>query len=442
VNSTDQAPPQYCPPTEACQVSRSMKGTCGFPQGVLEPWICHPGYYCPPGGKSQLTCPKGYFCPQGSYQPTKCDFGAICPEKSSRQIGTVPLYLVIAIDVALAIAVAIGFAVSKWRKLRRSQNYTNINMDGPADDIELLHSAAMPGYAEQVTDEPEPEPEEEYHTNPDFQRFIRSLSRTIETKEVGLAFDFEDPSFEPTPGKKILSSVTGSIERGSMWGIMGGSGAGKSTFVNVLMGKTKNTGGVVKINGYVKDTSQYKKLISYVPQDDIVFPELTVRENILHSARIRLPSSWKDSAIQDHVDSLISCLALTHVQHSRVGDANKPIISGGQRKRVSIGMELAAAPMAIFLDEPTSGLDATSAASIMRLLKAISRLGVTTIAIIHQPREQIFAGFDSILLLGQGRQLYGGPLADVQSYFTNIGFAFPTRGNPADTIMDIITGDG
>ncbi|KAK4994650.1 hypothetical protein LTR28_000800, partial [Elasticomyces elasticus] len=105
-------------------------------------------------------------------------------------------------------------------------------------------------------------------------------------------------------------------------------------------------------------------------------------------------------------------------------------------------MELAAAPMAIFLDEPTSGLDATSAASIMRLLKAISRLGVTTIAIIHQPREQIFAGFDSILLLGQGRQLYGGPLADVQSYFTNIGFAFPTRGNPADTIMDIITGDG
>ena len=107
----------------------------------------------------------------------------------------------------------------------------------------------------------------------------------------------------------------------------------------------------------------------------------------------------------DHVDSLIACLQLTHVQHSRVGDTANPIISGGQRKRVNIGLELAAAPMAIFLDEPTSGLDATSAASIMRLLKALSRLGVTTIAIIHQPREQIFYGFDQLLLLSSPKNI-------------------------------------
>ncbi|KAF2724916.1 hypothetical protein K431DRAFT_281389 [Polychaeton citri CBS 116435] len=290
--------------------------------------------------------------------------------------------------------------------------------------------------------EDEKELEDLYNSSPDYQRFLKSMMKTIETQSVGLSFDFENLSFETGKGKKILQGVTGSMPRGSCWGIMGGSGAGKSTFMNNLMGKTTNTGGTIKINGWSKNMSRYKKLIGYVPQDDIVFPELTVRENILHSARVRLPASWKDKAIQDHVDSLIACLALSHVQHSRVGDAVKPVISGGQRRRTSIGMELAAAPMAIFLDEPTSGLDATSAASIMRLLRAISRLGVTTIAIIHQPREEIFFGFDQLLLLARGRSVYSGPTDEVQSYFESMGYQFPTRSNPADTVMDIITGDG
>ncbi len=89
----------------------------------------------------------------------------------------------------------------------------------------------------------------------------------------------------------------------------------------------------------------------------------------MHSARIRLPCNWSDKEIQSHVDILISCLQLSHIADSLVGSPAKPVISGGQRKRVSIGMELAAAPMALFLDEPTSGLDATSAASIMTTLK-------------------------------------------------------------------------
>ncbi|KAK5174480.1 uncharacterized protein LTR77_001560 [Saxophila tyrrhenica] len=304
------------------------------------------------------------------------------------------------------------------------------NMDGYVDD--------------DLSDYGDYEPEDDFHNSPDFQRFIRSMSKTIETSSIGLSFDFENLTYATKngKGKKILSGVTGTMPRGSCWGIMGGSGAGKSTFVNVLMGKLQATAGTMKINGWQKDMSKYKKLIGYVPQDDIIFPELTVRENILHSARVRLPASWRDKAIQDHVDSLIACLQLTHVQHSRVGDARKPVISGGQRKRVNIGIELAAAPMAIFLDEPTSGLDATSAATIMRLIKGISKLGVTTIAIIHQPREQIFAGFDQLLLLAEGQSVYSGPTEDVSSYFENLGFAFPQRANPADTLIDIITGDG
>jgi ABC-type multidrug transport system ATPase subunit len=191
----------------------------------------------------------------------------------------------------------------------------------------------MDGYVDddQISTFGDTEIEADYQNNPDLQRFIRSVSRSVTTQSIGLSFDFEDLTYETKRGKKILQEVTGTMPRGSMWGVMGGSGAGKSTFLNVLMGKANLTGGAVKINGWSKDMSKYKKLIGYVPQDDIVFPELTVRENILHSARCRLPASWRDKEIQDHVDSLLACLQLTHVKYMRVGDAVKPVISGGQR---------------------------------------------------------------------------------------------------------------
>ena len=277
----------------------------------------------------------------------------------------------------------------------------------------------------------------------DIDLFIQSMSKCIGTEKFGLSFEFSDLKFQPKKASKpILSEVTGRIDRGSLWGVMGASGAGKSTFVNVLMGKQAHTGGVTKINGVAGDIKKYKKIIGYVPQDDIVLPELTVRENILHSARIRLPSNWTDSQVQKHVDTLISCLQLAHVKDSLVGSAAKPVISGGQRKRVSIGIELAAAPMALFLDEPTSGLDATSASSIMMTLKELSRLNITVITIIHQPRAEIFESLDSIMLFGKGRVIYQGPEQDCQAYFEHLGFRFPQSANPADTIMDIIAGQG
>ncbi|ORX93551.1 hypothetical protein BCR34DRAFT_629343 [Clohesyomyces aquaticus] len=433
-------PPQFCPATPECQATRYSKGKCP-PQGIYEPVVCDAGYYCPPGGKRKLECEKGTYCPMGSHQPWKCDFGAICPPKSQRQVVTVPFGFLIAFDLMLGIIVVIGYAVSAWRKRRKTAYSPIANLkegaDELADDVELISRPKR-----SVTTVLENEVDEDLSSNPDFKIFMRFIGKLIKTKEVGLSFEFDDLQFEPKPGKKILRNVSGAIDSGSMWAIMGGSGAGKSTFVNVLMGKTKNTGGSIKVNGHPKDMSKYKKLIGYVPQDDIVLPELTVRENILHSARVRLPMTWKDRDIQAFVDSVISCIGLSHVQHSLVGDANKPVISGGQRKRVSIGMELTAAPMAIFLDEPTSGLDATSASSIMRLLRAITKLGVTTITIIHQPREQIFHGFDNLLLLGNGSEIYAGPTVYASAYFASLGFTLPTRANPADTIMDIITGNG
>ncbi|KAI6878006.1 hypothetical protein KC360_g8892 [Hortaea werneckii] len=286
--------------------------------------------------------------------------------------------------------------------------------------------------------------EEDFQSNPDFQSFLQSLSHAIGTNSLGLTFDFEHLTVSTPTGQKILQGITGRIPHGSCWGIMGPSGAGKSTLVNVLMGKTKTSSGQIKINGQEAKapTREYRRAIGYVPQDDLLVPELTVRENILHSARCRLPAQWRDEAIQTHVDALIGCLQLSHVQDSQVGEVNRPGISGGQRKRTSIGIELAAAPMAIFLDEPTSGLDAASAARMMRMLKGISRLGVTIIAVVHQPREQIFYAFDQVLLLAQGRMVYSGPTGEMEDYFEGMGVQFPLRANPADTLMDIITGNG
>ncbi|TKX26041.1 SNQ2-like protein 1 [Elsinoe australis] len=562
-NSTDQMPPQYCPPTEACQVSRDHGQLCAS-QGFLEPQLCDKGFYCPSGGKEQYECPSGYFCPYGTVIPIKCDPGAYCPTGSSKQIPLLPLGMTAMVDAILASIVLLGLLLvrchrkkprphgdvahygdtldTRERKIhdpewltnppvfprdahRKTKNFSLPSLDQSPRDIKGILRSSMHQAKQDVkrnvrkvsfsTDAaisdksskysqstgpsrgssfrsvfyPEIEtrrlhsqrtsprerrisipnisywsknsswvtqapslhgvaysetwsPLDDFETNEDMQTLLRGLSDAIHTHDLGLSFQFKDLGCHIKGVGDVLYGVSGSIRQGSMMGIMGGTGAGKSTFLNILMGKKKPSRGSIKVCGWEKDMAQYGKLVGYVPQIDVLLSEMTVRENILHSARCRLPKSWKDARIQKFVDALISCLALSHVQHSLVGDARKPIISGGQRKRLSIGIELAAAPMAIFLDEPTTGLDATSAVSIMRLLKTISGLGVTTVAIIHQPREEIYNAFDSLLLLAEGKQLYSGPTNMCEGYFTNQGFHFPPRSNPADTIMDIITGDG
>ncbi len=120
---------------------------------------------------------------------------------------------------------------------------------------------------------------------------------------------------------------------------------------------------------------------------------------MLHSARIRLPRSWSDKEINEYIDELLHALNVSHVQHSVIGDDVNRGISGGQRKRVNIGVELAAVPVGIFLDEPTSGLDSTSALEVTKILQGITALGLTIVAVIHQPRVEIFELFHDVLMI-------------------------------------------
>ncbi|KAI8945898.1 hypothetical protein F4801DRAFT_566686 [Xylaria longipes] len=475
-NNTVNSLPQYCPPITECQTSRLSGVPCQFNganigMGPFEPVICQEGYYCPPesGGRKTLPCSAGTYCQPGAATPTPCAVGSYCPEKSTYQVFLIPLILLLASDVIIAVALIWYVIRRRFRNTRethglaRSKGFSTISAsitgykelpDNADHDHELLPIDAtyMPrgdtwaGF-QAALDIPIPvnSDTEEYDQGltPELRAFVDSMRKATDASQFGLSFTYNNLSFQPKgAAKPILQNVTGSIERGSLTAVMGGSGAGKSTFVNVLMGKATNTGGSVMVNNIPGKIKRYKKLIGYVPQDDIVLPELTVYENILHSARIRLSRTWASADIKAHVDSVIDCLELSHVRNSLVGSVGKNYISGGQRKRVSIGMELSAAPMAIFLDEPTSGLDATSASSIMRTLKAIARLGISVIVIIHQPRLEIFEMLDELILLGNGQIIYEGRNNEVQEFFENVGFRFPQHANTGDVITDIITGNG
>ena len=183
-------------------------------------------------------------------------------------------------------------------------------------------------------------------------------------------------------------------------------------------------------------------MVGFVPQDDLMMLELTVRENILYSARVRLPrSGWTAAAIERHVDAVIDVLGLSEVSNNLI-----TAISGGQRKRTNIGIELAIAPTAIFLDEPTSGLDSASAFDVCTTLRAVADLGITVVAVIHQPRTEIFRSFDDLLLLSPGGDgvggmtAYMGPQRFALPYFTEMGVRF--NFNEADDLLDFMQNKG
>ncbi|KAK3496165.1 hypothetical protein B0T13DRAFT_279784 [Neurospora crassa] len=474
-NNTVNSLPQYCTPITECQLARLGGIDCklngvNIGMGPFEPVICQAGWYCPREEKGMVTlkCPSGHYCQAGAPTPTPCAVGSRCPEGSSFERYLLPIVLLLVLDVLLIL----GMIHLGIRKRRRNSSASAIRQNHFAAVIggykqvakkrheevdhepalrsqverqdtfrglgDQLHEQAPPlSHRKTVRHNPDPE------ISPTIRAFVVSMRKATSASEFGLSFGYDQLTFALKNSKRpILQNVTGSINSGSLTAVMGGSGAGKSTFINVLMGKTQYTKGSVTVNGIPGKLKQYKKLIGYVPQDDIVLPELTVYENIMHSAKIRLPRTWNDSDIETHVNVVIDCLELSHVRDSLVGSVGKPVISGGQRKRVSIGMELAAAPMAIFLDEPTSGLDATSASSIMSTLKALGKLGITVIVIIHQPRVEIFEMLDDMILLGNGQLIYEGPQSQAKTFFEQMGFVFPPGANCSDVITDIITGNG
>jgi ABC-type multidrug transport system ATPase subunit len=195
---------------------------------------------------------------------------------------------------------------------------------------------------------------------------------------------------------------------------MGPSGAGKTTLLLTLNGYLPPTAGQVRINGedLYAIYDALRGSIGYVPQDDIVHPELTVWEAVRYSAKFRLPPDYSEEEIARRVDTTLAQLGLEGVAHLQIGRPEKKILSGGQRKRVNIAMELVTDPVIMFLDEPTSGLAADDTAALVVLLHDLARqTGKTIITTIHQPAKDEFEKFNLALVLGVGgvTMFYGSP---------------------------------
>ncbi|CAB1423261.1 unnamed protein product [Pleuronectes platessa] len=241
--------------------------------------------------------------------------------------------------------------------------------------------------------------------------------------------------------KDILIDLNGIMKPG-LNAIMGATGSGKSSFLDVLAARKDPCGlsGEVLIDG-APQPPNFKCLSGYVVQDDVVMGTLTVRENFTFSAALRLPSSISAQDKEQKVNRVIQELGLSRVADSRVGTQLIRGISGGERKRTNIGMELIIDPPVLFLDEPTTGLDASTANSVLLLLKRMASHGRTIILSIHQPRYSIYRLFDSLTLLVTGKQVYHGPAQNVLEYFSDIGYTCEPHNNPADFFLDVINGD-
>ncbi|KAJ5613917.1 ABC transporter [Penicillium herquei] len=259
----------------------------------------------------------------------------------------------------------------------------------------------------------------------------------------GVEISYENISMRPRNSENmILFEQSGRIQPASFLGVMGFSGSGKSTLMNIISGRARPTTGHVFLNGRVAKPAQ--DLIGFVPQDDILLSDLTVRENIMHSARIRLGGVWSKQEIEEYVGSLIISLGLAHVQNQLVGSPDNRRISGGERKRVNVGLELAAAPSMLILDEPTSGLDTTTALSLIVSLKELSQRGMAIICVVHQPRVEIFEAFDQLMVLDSGKQVYLDKAAEAYQRIAGgeKDLSLSRNYNPADMIMDLLSTTG
>lgn len=248
--------------------------------------------------------------------------------------------------------------------------------------------------------------------------------------------------YKATHNKLILDNLSGTFEPGTATAILGPSGSGKTSLLNVLASRMRESpnielkGDILINQKKVVSIRKLKHRISYVLQDDILWEDLTVYEQLVFTAKLA-----GVSGVKKKVNQLIQWLNLEKCKDTRVGSALKRNLSGGERKRCSIAMEVITEPSLIFLDEPTTGLDSKSALDVAKILKMLARCGRTLITTIHQPSSEILNSFDNIIFLCEGKIVYDGPPSRIPVYFKEIGYPPPPLTNPADHLMALFHDD-
>eukprot|EP00741_Cyanophora_paradoxa_P001908 tig00000523_g1848.t1 len=251
--------------------------------------------------------------------------------------------------------------------------------------------------------------------------------------------------------KQILRDVSGFARAGEILAIMGPSGSGKSSLLDILASR-KNTGkvtGEILLDGAPCVTTAtraasgsvsraYARKSAYILQDDTLYEHLTVRETLVFSAQLRLPESLPSVEKLKRVDEVMRSLGIEKVADTKVGGPFVRGVSGGERKRVSIGCELLKQPLLLLLDEPTSGLSSSDARTVLKILRTMAASGHAVVTTIHQPSAQLYTMFDRVMLLSCGRAAYFGPARRAVSHFEGLGISSGLQMNAAEFLLDAV----
>ncbi|CAL9762116.1 unnamed protein product [Musa acuminata subsp. burmannicoides] len=278
---------------------------------------------------------------------------------------------------------------------------------------------------------------------------LRSMGEVENGRSVdqGVFLTWED-LWVSAPGRKgghvsILCGITGFARPGEVLAMMGPSGCGKSTLLDALAGRLASN---VSQKGEILINGQKQKLAfgtsAYVTQDDVLMTTLTVREAVYYSAQLQLPDSMSRAEKRARAEATIREMGLESAMDTRIGGWASKGISGGQKRRVSICIELLTRPRLLFLDEPTSGLDSAASYHVMnRIARLARREAMTVVAAIHQPSSEVFELFHGLGLLAYGRTVYFGPPQMADEFFASNGFPCPSPSNPSDHYLRTINKD-
>ncbi|KAI3744899.1 hypothetical protein L1987_57995 [Smallanthus sonchifolius] len=275
----------------------------------------------------------------------------------------------------------------------------------------------------------------------------RKTQYTIKTKGVSYAVSpsagklgwISQTRVNPTLSKQILRNVSCEAKPGEITAVVGPSGAGKTTLLEILAGviHPSRVSGHVVVNDRPMNPSFFRRVSGYVTQEDLLFPLLTVEETLLYSARLRLHGGARDA--KSRVSELLVELGLSHVAGERIGDGTRRGISGGEKRRVSIGVDLVHDPAVILMDEPTSGLDSASALQVMSMLKSMAKDHFKTIVLtIHQPGFRILELFDQVVLLADGAVVHHSSLDHLHQRLELAGHSVPRQVNVLEFSIDVI----
>ena len=457
VNETD---PYDCCHINATTGFTECRCTPGFycPHNTSQPQYCFPGFYCPTPHEI-YACPSGHYCPAATIEPIECTNLETCNAGAEQPERILLLFVfVVGLLVVLLLFKLMGHFV-ETTNARADTELSGYHEDREHALTVLEAHAAMdhipPEYVrrrthgvkqshEHVKKITKAEHGSAGHIDPAITANGDANAHADSPHKAEFEIEFSDLGLTLPNGTAIMEGVTGRFTPGRACAVMGPSGAGKTMLISLITGKYQKTHGEIKVNDHpVSGLKAWEKEIGFVPQEDVMHRDLTVRQNIEFSAKLRLPSQWTAAEIHNHVDWIIDTLELFHVQHFIIGDETHRGVSGSQRKRVNIGIELAAMPSVLFLDEPTSGLDSTMATEVCTLLRRLAEEHrLTVIAVVHSPSPVAFEQFHDLLLLQKGgRTGYFGEREHAVALMTDI-FKYADRmdnESPADYLLDVVS---